>query len=35
VSVMRDVREADLEARRVFVEAVITVEATGRPRIAD
>ncbi|MEO0937537.1 MAG: hydantoinase/oxoprolinase family protein [Pseudomonadota bacterium] len=35
VHVTRDVRGAEVEARQVFVEATITVEATGRPRIAD
>ncbi len=35
VSVSRDVRTAGVEAREVFVEATITVEAAGRPRVAD
>ncbi|MEO3414523.1 hydantoinase/oxoprolinase family protein [Roseovarius sp. CAU 1744] len=35
MSVMRDVKSARAEAREVFLEAEITVEATGRPRIAD
>jgi N-methylhydantoinase A/oxoprolinase/acetone carboxylase beta subunit len=30
----RDVKLAQAEAREVFIEAVITVEASGRPRIA-
>lgn len=30
----RDIRHADVEARNVFVEARIEVEAAGRPRIA-
>jgi len=30
----RDVKMAQAEAREVFIEAVITVEASGRPRIA-
>ncbi|MEM6371372.1 MAG: hydantoinase/oxoprolinase family protein [Pseudomonadota bacterium] len=30
----RDVRTAQAEAREVFVEATLTVEATGRPRVA-
>jgi hypothetical protein len=30
----RDVKTAQAEAREVFIEAVITVEASGRPRIA-
>lgn len=32
--VTRDVKTAEAEAREVFIEAVITVEASGRPRIA-
>jgi N-methylhydantoinase A/oxoprolinase/acetone carboxylase beta subunit len=35
VSVERDIRTAGVESREVFIEAVITVEATGRPRVAD
>ncbi len=34
LSVTRDVRSAKAEAREVFLEAEITVEASGRPRIA-
>ena len=34
VSVTRDIRSADVESRKVFIEATITVEAAGRPRIA-
>jgi N-methylhydantoinase A/oxoprolinase/acetone carboxylase beta subunit len=34
VSVTRDIRTAQAEAREVFVEAEITVEASGRPRVA-
>ena len=34
VSVDRDIRIATAEAREVFVEATITVEAAGRPRVA-
>jgi hypothetical protein len=30
----RDIKSAQAEARNVFIEAVITVEASGRPRIA-
>ncbi|MEC8017092.1 MAG: hypothetical protein VX203_13745, partial [Pseudomonadota bacterium] len=30
----RDIRTARVEARDVFVEAFLTVEASGRPRIA-
>ena len=33
--VERDIRKAAAEAREVFVEATITVEAAGRPRVAD
>jgi N-methylhydantoinase A/oxoprolinase/acetone carboxylase beta subunit len=31
----RDIRKAEAEAREVFIEATITVEAAGRPRVAD
>ena len=34
VSVVRDVRSAGVEGREVFVEAEVTVEASGRPRVA-
>ena len=34
VTVERDIRTARVEAREVFVEALITVEASGRPRVA-
>ncbi len=34
VTVDRDIRRARAEAREVFVEATITVEAAGRPRVA-
>ncbi|MGR3563129.1 MAG: hydantoinase/oxoprolinase N-terminal domain-containing protein [Heliomarina sp.] len=34
ITVTRDVRVAQAEAREVFVEAVVTVEASGRPRVA-
>ncbi|TNJ45075.1 hydantoinase/oxoprolinase N-terminal domain-containing protein [Phaeobacter sp. B1627] len=34
VHVDRDIRTAEVEARNVFVEATITVEASGRPRVA-
>jgi hypothetical protein len=30
----RDIRTAQAEAREVFVEAIVTVEASGRPRVA-
>ena len=32
--VTRDIKRAEVEAREMFVEARIVVEATGRPRIA-
>jgi N-methylhydantoinase A/oxoprolinase/acetone carboxylase beta subunit len=34
IDVVRDIRTAGMEAREVFVEAEITVEASGRPRVA-
>lgn len=34
VTVDRDIRMARVEAQEVFVEALITVEASGRPRVA-
>ncbi|WP_420004514.1 hydantoinase/oxoprolinase N-terminal domain-containing protein [Arenibacterium sp. LLYu02] len=34
VHVTRDLRLAEVEARQVFVEATLTVEASGRPRVA-
>lgn len=34
VIVDRDIRTARIEAQEVFVEAMITVEASGRPRVA-
>ena len=34
INVTRDVKVAGVEAREVFVEAVVTVEAAGRPRFA-
>ncbi|MDK3075068.1 hydantoinase/oxoprolinase family protein [Sedimentitalea sp. JM2-8] len=34
-SVERDIRTARAEAREVFVEAMLTVEARGRPRVAN
>jgi len=30
----RDIRRADVEARDLFIEAILTVEASGRPRVA-
>jgi N-methylhydantoinase A/oxoprolinase/acetone carboxylase beta subunit len=35
VNATRDIRTTSVESRQVFIEAVITVEATGRPRIAN
>lgn len=34
LSVTRDIREADVEGRRMFIEATISATASGRPRIA-
>ncbi|TDK50028.1 hydantoinase/oxoprolinase family protein [Antarcticimicrobium luteum] len=34
VSTARDIRTAQVEARAVFVEAMLTAEASGRPRVA-
>ena len=34
VTSLRDIRRAQVEARDVFIEAVLTVEASGRPRVA-
>ncbi|KIC40479.1 hydantoinase [Ruegeria sp. ANG-R] len=34
VTVDRDIRMARIEAQEVFVEALVTVEASGRPRVA-
>ncbi|WP_323775663.1 hydantoinase/oxoprolinase family protein [Leisingera sp.] len=34
VHVERDIRTAQVEAREVFVEGTLTVEASGRPRVA-
>ncbi len=34
IHVTRDIRTAEVEAREVFVEATLTVEASGRPRVA-
>jgi hypothetical protein len=34
INVTRDIRRADVEAREVFVEADVRVEAAGRPRMA-
>jgi hypothetical protein len=34
VTVARDVREAMVEGRAMFVEATVTATASGRPRVA-
>ncbi len=34
ISTLRELRQSDVEARNVFVEGLVTVEAAGRPRIA-
>ncbi|MFK7761857.1 MAG: hydantoinase/oxoprolinase N-terminal domain-containing protein [Roseobacter sp.] len=34
LNVVRDIKTAGVESRDVFVEAVVTVEAAGRPRVA-
>ncbi|WP_299348896.1 hydantoinase/oxoprolinase family protein [uncultured Shimia sp.] len=34
VSVIKDIRTAEAEGREIFVQATLTVEASGRPRIA-
>lgn len=34
LNVTRDVKEADIEGRTMFIEATISVTATGRPRVA-
>ncbi|MCP4821224.1 MAG: hydantoinase/oxoprolinase family protein [Shimia sp.] len=35
VRIERDIKRAKAEAREVFIEATITVEASGRPRVAE
>ncbi len=35
IQIESDIQKAETEGREVFVEATITVEATGRPRVAD
>ena len=30
----RDIREAEVEGRSMFIEATVTVTASGRPRVA-
>ena len=34
-NVFRDIKKAKAEARHMFVEAILTVEASGRPRISE
>jgi N-methylhydantoinase A/oxoprolinase/acetone carboxylase beta subunit len=34
VTVLRDLREADIEGRKMFIEGTVTVTAAGRPRVA-
>ncbi|MCI5095260.1 MAG: hydantoinase/oxoprolinase family protein [Rhodobacteraceae bacterium] len=34
IHVQRDIRTAEVEAKQVFVEGMLTVEASGRPRVA-
>jgi hypothetical protein len=34
VGVTRDIREAEVEGRRMFIEATVTATASGRPRVA-
>ena len=34
VRTTRDLRVASIEAREIFIEAMVTVEASGRPRVA-
>lgn len=34
VEVARDIREAEVEGRAMFIEALVTVTASGRPRVA-
>jgi N-methylhydantoinase A/oxoprolinase/acetone carboxylase beta subunit len=34
ITVARDIREASIEGRTMFIEATVTVTATGRPRVA-
>jgi len=34
VTVTRDVREAEVEGRQMFIEALVTATASGRPRVA-
>lgn len=34
VTLSRDIREAEIEGRRMFIEATVTATAAGRPRVA-
>ena len=34
VTTVTDLREAEVEGQRMFIEAVLTVTASGRPRVA-
>jgi len=34
IAVTRDIREAEIEGRPMFIEATVTVTASGRPRVA-
>ena len=34
ITVTRDIREAEVEGRAMFIEATLTVTAAGRPRVA-
>ncbi|MDZ4094198.1 MAG: hydantoinase/oxoprolinase family protein [Paracoccaceae bacterium] len=34
VDISRDIREAEVEGRKMFIEAILTVTASGRPRVA-
>ena len=34
ISTSRDIREANVEGRPMFIEATVTVTASGRPRVA-
>ena len=34
MTVTRDIREAEVEGRAMFIEATVTATASGRPRVA-
>jgi hypothetical protein len=34
ITAKRDLREVDIEGRKMFVEASVSVTAAGRPRVA-